>query len=263
MDIMNINTKNLFKIGEVVKLTGISRKIILNYENNNLITPAMKDEDTGYRYYTADNITEIRFIRSLQNIGLSLNEINLYLADIENAHVFIKRLTELRDSLDVSINILKRRAESKSELKVHETTLPYQVCYCCEYDFENLQITTNDLRKTYIAAAKTGYMSKTEKMFTIQRNNSGKETRLCAIPMEKAYNGENRVDFPEVPALCVYYRGGYENIAVAFEAIQNYMEEHNIKSAGDFRSIFYEGPPQHGANTANYFTQVAIPIETV
>ena len=69
---------NLFKIGEIAKILGITRKTILVYEEMDLLTPAVKDENSGYRYYTADNMTQIRSIRSLQTLGLSLSEIKEY-----------------------------------------------------------------------------------------------------------------------------------------------------------------------------------------
>ena len=48
-----------FKIGEITKLLGITRKTLLVYEDMGLLTPAFKDEHSGYRYYTADNMTQI------------------------------------------------------------------------------------------------------------------------------------------------------------------------------------------------------------
>ena len=75
---------HLFKIGEIAKILGITRKTILVYEDMGLLTPAVKDENSGYRYYTADNMTQIRSIRSLQTLGLSLSEIKEYYYDSKN-----------------------------------------------------------------------------------------------------------------------------------------------------------------------------------
>ena len=66
---------SLFKVGEVTKLTGVTRKALLIYEDKGLLIPAVKDESSGYRYYSADNITQIRSIRSLQSLGLTLKEV--------------------------------------------------------------------------------------------------------------------------------------------------------------------------------------------
>ena len=52
--------ENLFQIGEVVKILGVTRKAILVYEDMGLLTPAVKDKESGFRYYSADNMTQIR-----------------------------------------------------------------------------------------------------------------------------------------------------------------------------------------------------------
>ena len=66
---------NLFQIGEAAKILGVTRKAILVYEEMGLLTPAVKDKDSGFRYYSADNLAQIRSIRSLQTLGLSLRNI--------------------------------------------------------------------------------------------------------------------------------------------------------------------------------------------
>ena len=81
---MKKQSEHLFKIGEIAKILGVTRKAILVYEEMGLLTPAVKDEASGYRYYTADNMTQIRAIRSLQTLGLSLAEIREYYYDTEN-----------------------------------------------------------------------------------------------------------------------------------------------------------------------------------
>ena len=78
---------HLFKIGEIAKILGITRKTILVYEDMGLLTPAVKDENSGYRYYTADNMTQIRSIRSLQTLGLSLSEIKEYYYAVSYTHL--------------------------------------------------------------------------------------------------------------------------------------------------------------------------------
>ena len=77
-EVVSMNDKNLFSIGEVAKAAGITRKTILNYEIKELITPDKKTGETGNRYYTIDTFTQIRTIRIFQNLGLSLNEIKEY-----------------------------------------------------------------------------------------------------------------------------------------------------------------------------------------
>ena len=88
--------EGLFQIGEVTKIMGITRKTLLVYEEMGLLVPAVKDENSGYRYYTADNMTQIRAIRSLQKLGLTLKEVAEYYYDTENIDAYLQRLMELR-----------------------------------------------------------------------------------------------------------------------------------------------------------------------
>ena len=81
---MKKHGESLFQIGEITKIMGVTRKTLLVFEEMGLLTPAVKDEESGYRYYSADNMTQIRAIRSLQALGLTLKEVAEYYYDREN-----------------------------------------------------------------------------------------------------------------------------------------------------------------------------------
>lgn len=254
--------ESLFQMGEVTKIMGITRKTLLVYEEMGLLTPAVKDAESGYRYYSADNITQIRSIRSLQSLGLSLKEVKDYYYDMENIEVYLQRLTELRATLDRNIQMLQVRAAKQGDLTVRKTTLPQQVCFCRQYLCENIAEAANKLRHTYIAAARTGKMSMTSRMFTVRLSQTADKLELmCCIPVESGYDGPERVEFPETPALCIYYRGPYEGMATAIRALMAYIKERNIETTGPFRSIYLEGPPNRGENSEAYITQIAVPVK--
>lgn len=44
----------LFSIGEIAKALGVTRRIILHYEERGLIEPDKRDDATNNRYYTID-----------------------------------------------------------------------------------------------------------------------------------------------------------------------------------------------------------------
>ena len=81
---MKKHDESLFQIGEVTKILNVTRKALLVYEDLGLLTPAVKDEESGYRYYSADNMTQIRSIRSLQALGLTLKEVGEYYYNADN-----------------------------------------------------------------------------------------------------------------------------------------------------------------------------------
>lgn len=259
---MKKHGEELFQIGEVSKILGVTRKAILVYEEMGLLTPAVKDEDSGYRYYSADNMTQIRSIRSLQVLGLSLKEIAAYYYDTENIDTYLQNLMELRAALDRNIQMLQVRSAKRGDLTVHRTSLPQQVCYCRRYPCKDTLEAANKLRDTYIAAARTGKMSMLSRMFTMRMTqNPDVLDLMCCIPVDSSFDGPERMEFAETPALCIYYRGPYEGTATAIQALAQYIKENNIEATGPFRSIYLEGPPNRGENSADYITQIAVPIK--
>lgn len=255
--------ENLFQIGEICKIMGITRKTLLVYEEMGLISPAVKDAESGYRYYSADNMTQIRAIRSLQSLGLSLKEVAEYYYDTKNIDTHLQRLMELRASLDRNIQMLQVRAAKQGDMTVHRTVLPHQVCFCRQYKCENVSDASIKLRDTYIAAARTGKMHKILRMFTVRMSaNPNALDLMCCIPMEDSFNGSERIEFAQTQALCIYYRGPYEGTSAAIQALAEYIKENNIETTGPYRSIYLEGPPNHGESSDDYITQIAVPIKS-
>lgn len=259
---MKKHDETLFQIGEVMKIMGITRKTLRVYEDMGLLTPAVQDEESGYRYYSADNMTQIRAIRSLQMLGLSLKEVAEYYYDVENVDVHLQRLMELRTALDKNIQMLQVRAARQGDLTVRKTVLPQQVCFCRQYQCGDVSEAATKLRDTYIAAARTGKMSMLSRMFTMRMSQAADNLDLmCCIPVDSSYDGPERTEFTETPALCIYYRGPYEGTVNAIRTLMMYVKENNIEITGPFRSIYMEGPPNRGENSGDYITQVAVPIK--
>ena len=259
---MKKHDENLFQIGEVCKIMDVTRKALLVYENAGLVIPAVKDEESGYRYYSAENITQIQTIRALQTLGLSLKDISAYFEDIDNIDAHLQRLMDLRTLLNKNIRKLQYRAAQPGDLTVRRTVQPAQVCFCRRYDNLDISLASTRLRETYVDAARTGKMSSVYSIFTMRLGGSDdKMDLMCCIPVDSDYNGPERVDFGESPALCIYYRGAYKGIPTAVEALLKYAKENNIELAGPFRSVYLEGPPSRGDKEDEYITQVAVPIK--
>ena len=260
---MKKHDASLFQIGEVMKIVGVTRKALRVYEEMGLLTPAVQDEESGYRYYSADNMTQIRSIRSLQALGLSLKEVAAYYYDTENMDAYLHRLLELRAILDRNIQMLQVRSAKRGDLTVHRAILPRQVCFVRQYPCGDVAEAAVRLRDTYIAAARTGKMSMVARMFTMRMAQDPDALDLmCCIPMDDSFDGPERMEFAEAPALCIYYRGAYEGTSAAIRALMEHVRENGVETAGAFRSIYMEGPPSRGENSGDYITQVAVPVRT-
>ncbi|MEM7235642.1 MAG: MerR family transcriptional regulator [Planctomycetota bacterium] len=74
--------KKLYKIGEVIRYSGLTRQTIHNYTMFGLLTEAERTE-SGHRLYGEDVFPRIERIKDLRAAGKSLKEIRKLLAPEE------------------------------------------------------------------------------------------------------------------------------------------------------------------------------------
>src|SRR6266851_2095528 len=67
-------TATTWTVGKAAQAAGLSAKAVRLYEAKGLL-PAAERTGAGYRTYTDDDITVLRFIRQAKTLGLSLGEI--------------------------------------------------------------------------------------------------------------------------------------------------------------------------------------------
>ena len=72
------------KIGEFAKICHTRISVLRHYDKQNLLKPVSIDSDTGYRYYSKEQITVFFRIASLKQAGFSLSEIREIITRIDN-----------------------------------------------------------------------------------------------------------------------------------------------------------------------------------
>ena len=103
----------LYSIGDVAKLLGISVPHLRYYDKIDLLRPTYTNPETGYRYYSYIQLSMLDRILYLESIGLSLLEIKTVFAT-GNVNTLLpylqKELTEKEEALQKlqdNIDILK------------------------------------------------------------------------------------------------------------------------------------------------------------
>ncbi len=71
--------KKLFRISEFAALTGLSRRQLIVYDQENILHPASIDPENGYRYYAASQLEAAYIIARLRGAKISLDDIRSYL----------------------------------------------------------------------------------------------------------------------------------------------------------------------------------------
>lgn len=249
----------LMSIGEIAKALGITRRIILNYETKGLLRPDRKDEATGNRYYTADTLTRIRSIRVMQNLGISLDEIQAYYNGEIDLRSMIARLETLRDELNLNIEKLKERCKNETDFDVQLVTIPEQTVYCRTMRAETVEQRKEQLR-WIIPDAMRRFGSDTSKRmyFMSYRLEDPDLVTYCVAVPPGSRGAEIRV-LPAERALCIYYHGSYETIPEIREKLVAYARENGLALKGTCQHIYLEGPPQH-QKAVKFITQVVVPL---
>src|SRR4051794_33706659 len=65
----------MFAVGAFANLSGVSAKALRLYDRMGLFRPAWTDSATGYRYYSAAQLPELRRILALRDTGMPLAKI--------------------------------------------------------------------------------------------------------------------------------------------------------------------------------------------
>ncbi|WP_282741536.1 MerR family transcriptional regulator [Olsenella uli] len=102
-------SSKLIKISEMASMHGVSRQTLILYDKNGLLKPAFVSE-TGYRYYSTDQIPYLRLICLLKKMGVSLSDIGRYMGR-RSAEGMLALLDERRAKVDAEITRLELQRE--------------------------------------------------------------------------------------------------------------------------------------------------------
>ncbi len=91
--------KDLYSIGEVSRIMGVSVQTLRYYSSIHLLEPKQVNQSSGYRYYSADQFHFIDRIKYLQKLGMSLEEIKEILVD-NDIRKLVSHLDALKESCE-------------------------------------------------------------------------------------------------------------------------------------------------------------------
>lgn len=249
----------LLSIGEVAAALGLTRRMILNYEDRGLIAPDVKEGMSGNRYYTTDTLTRIRSIRIFQNLGLSLDEIRSYFADETDLGPLIARLEAMRDELNLSIEKLRARVAG-TDTTPERVILPAGTVYARTLRAGTVEERKAQLRDV-IPAAMRQYGSDTgRRMFFTEFPVSDPSLSTYCIAIPAGSTGEYvRVLAPQPALLCTLH-GDYTGLPALHARLLAEAQARGLAFRGVFRHIYMEGPAQH-RDPKKFITQVALLLD--
>ncbi len=103
-----------YTAGEFAKKAGVTIRTIRFYDNKGLLKPSSVSE-AGYRLYTDEDFAKLQRILTLKYLGLSLEDIFMYVMNDRDSDY-------LKKSLDVQMEIVKNKISHMLliEKSIHE-----------------------------------------------------------------------------------------------------------------------------------------------
>ena len=93
----------MLKIGDFSRFAQVSVRLLRHYDQLGLLKPAQVDEQSGYRYYSAQQLSELNHILAMRDLGLSLEQIANLLRQKRTPGHLLEMLRWKQDELETLV----------------------------------------------------------------------------------------------------------------------------------------------------------------
>ena len=277
----------MFRIGEFSKIAQVPASQLRYYDEIGLFMPIQSDRDTGYRYYSVQQLTQLNRILALKDLGLSLDQVKRLVEDEVSADEIRGMLTLRKAQIEQTLQaeaVRLRAVESRLQQLEHKgqiqdddvvlKSLPAQ-------PFLALQHTCHDLQATFEIVTEMGQMvpkqvkSKTLGRFAAVNHSERYEPDDLDLEFGFLLNQDLDVtvslskgrtmtvrELPPVQTAVTAVRfGGPEQGIPCYSAIGTWAETHQYQLIGPGREIFLV-PPKLG-HEAEMVVEIQFPIAAI
>ena len=266
--------KKLYKIGDISKLYNISNDILRYYEKIGLLIPDVRGEN-GYRYYSESQLWKLNNIRSLRNLGVSLNEIIDFLntRSIKKTKEMIKfQLKKIDENLRELLKLKEELELKKENIRYFEHFSDYEIPRIKYYPKRYILLKNGkfkDENEINLELKKLKRKSEEDNDFIFTESEIGTVIKL--EEWEKGnysdYIGtfiitseikENFLDEGEY--LTYFFSGDYINLSKHYKKLKEFIRENNYRVCGNIIEL-YHIEMHITENKEEYVTEIQIPLE--
>jgi DNA-binding transcriptional MerR regulator len=266
----------MFKIGEFSRLCQVPVSALRYYAEIGLLLPARVDGQTSYRYYSAEQLSQIYRILALRDLGLSLDQIGLLLRDdlpAEQIRGMLRlRQAELRQHLEEEQVRLIRVEERLRQLEQENGMSSYDVAI--KELSAQLVAGVRDTIPTYpdvgrlfdelyayLGRQGTGGLGA-----AIYHDESYKEGAIDAeavafLSFPVPESERVRVyDLPPITVASTIHSGAFNRFREAYDALGRWIEANGYRIAGAPREVYlHTNQPMRQDDESNV-TEIQFPI---
>lgn len=267
--------KKYYSIGEISKIYNISVDTLRHYEKIDLLKPALKKE-SGYRYYSSEQIWKLNNIRNLRGLGLGLDDIKGFLETrsiSSTEKILNSQLKIVEKELDKFNKLKEELLIKKSNLEYFKNNIIFGVPQLKVIPKRNVIKSKGRIKddgdidfKIKLLSIKT--LSENDFLFTenefggtLSKENfiNGKYEIYEDIFIIVNEGGEEKEFISEGNYVFIFYKGYYSENYKYYSIAKKFIDENNLKVTGNILEIFHVDI--HTTEDENeYITEIQIPV---
>lgn len=274
----------MFRIGEFSKIAQVSGRLLRYYDEIGLFSPIHTDKFTGFRYYSADQMSELNRILALRDLGLSLEQIQRVLQDNISADemqgMLLLKKAEIEQQLQAELKRIRsiesrlqsiRDANAHKPLNVVIKTTPAQPVMSVRRivdSFESAMGFFGHIRAALPDKSSYGLCfiichSETlvDRDMELEMGRQIEATSHAPVVM----HGGLQLLYRELPAVetmaTIVVKGALETIHTGYTEIGKWMEINRYQFAGIPRELTLQIPER--ADGSDLITEIQFPVEPI
>lgn len=269
----------MFKIGDFSKICCVSMKALRHWDELGLLKPTHVDRESGYRYYTIEQVYEVNRILALKTMGLSLAEIRTLLRETitpdEIRGMFKMRKAEIQQELEdarLRLQMLESRLRQLDqdvvlpEYEVNVRSVPAQEVITLRDHFATVNLFADvlldvhdDLKRrpdwTFLAVFHDGSYENENLDVEIGFIMRSDPVEVLAIDTERAMT-----ELPAVERMAsTIHRGSWTTLSEGYNVLGRWIHDNGYHIAGPGREIFHT--IGRTVDSGSYVTELQFPVE--
>ncbi|MEM6449633.1 MAG: MerR family transcriptional regulator [Cyanobacteria bacterium P01_D01_bin.105] len=275
---MNDVPIKLYKISAFSRLGQVSIKALRLYDQRGLITPVQVDAETGYRYYSVEQLPRLHKLLALKAMGFSLEQIGQLLSDelsLSQIETMLRlKQTELQTQLMGTQASLAAVQAHIHYLQEQKTMPNYNVVLKSVDTIPHVL----SIRETIPAYTAVGALFN-EQIAYLSQHNIQPSGYCAAIWHDAEYKEQDvdaeaifsvpaaieataRIQVKTMPAIelaaCVVHKGTYSTLNQPYAAIMQWIEESAYEICGANREVYLKGGAEQ--DNPDYVTEIQFPV---
>jgi effector-binding domain-containing protein len=266
----------MLKIGDFSSLAQVSIKTLRYYDERGLLSPAHIDSETGYRYYSASQLSQLHRILALKDFGFSLEQIATCLEEKVTAEqmrgMLLLRQAEQQARVEEEHDRLGR-LQSRIRLIEQETSmsqevvlkqLPKQWVASVRETIANYPA-VGALYPKVIAGVGPGVVGQAP-CFAMWHDPEFRESNVDGeagifVKGPIAATGDVRVyELPAATVASAIHSGSYRRLPEAYDALLRWVGTNGYQVAGPIRELYLQNSQPIRQDDESYVTEIQVPV---